>query len=67
METAMDRIDDKNKLISHENKKLRQQLGDRETKLNAQSDVINNLEQYTQRNSVRIYGVHDSNPKETSM
>ena len=44
---------------------MREQLEEREMVLKVQSQELNNLEQYTRRNSVRIYGVDDRDKKET--
>ena len=65
MESGMEKIESENKKNAMDNKALRQQLEEREFKLRVQSDEINNLEQYTRRNSVRIYGINDRNPKES--
>ena len=53
------------KLVQEENKKLKEQIKEREKVLQVKSKEINNLEQYTRRNSVRIYGIDDRNPRES--
>lgn len=67
METAIEKMKDANKDLSTENNRMKQQLEEREVKLKSQSIELNNIEQYTRRNSVRIYGLDDQTPNETSI
>ena len=67
METAVDKLEAENVQIKKENENIRKQLKDRETRLQTHTDEINNLEQYTRRNSVRIYGIDDKSPRETAL
>jgi len=66
METSIEKVAAENILIKKDNEKMKEQLTEREIKLKFQAADINNLEQYTRRNSVRIYGVNDPEKKETS-
>jgi len=65
METSMDKLQRENGEMAKANKQMKEQLEEREIKILVQSDEINNLEQYTRTNSVRIYGINDTDKKET--
>ncbi|XP_045215208.2 uncharacterized protein LOC123565406 [Mercenaria mercenaria] len=67
MEITMENMQTKTAHIVEENKRMREQLQESEIKLTVQSEQINNLEQYTRRNTVRLYGLEDQNKDETSM
>jgi len=65
METAVERISAENTEIKKENERMREQLDEREVKLKVQGEEINSLEQYTRKNTVRIYGIDDRKKAES--
>lgn len=67
METSIDSMQTKCENASKQNEAMKLQLLDRETKIRFQADQLNNLEQYTRRNSIRIYGIQDTKKEETPM
>ena len=54
---------DNTKLIT-ENKRLQEKINQVDYRVKVQGDEMNNLEQYTRRNSIRIYGLDDPDRKE---
>ena len=58
-------VENMNKLTQDENRKLKELVEERETQLRVQRTELNNLEQYTRRNNLRIYGMDDRNPRES--
>lgn len=48
------------------NAELKELVTEREVKLRVHEKELNDLEQYTRRNSVRVYGIQDTNRLETS-
>lgn len=65
METNIGKLETEQARLRAENMKIREQLKEREIKLTSQAEQLNNLEQYTRRNSVRIYGITDNSQMET--
>jgi hypothetical protein len=59
MEVKVSRVENKNKEIRKKNIELEELLHERETRLKSHEIMINNLEHYTRRNSIRIYGLPD--------
>ncbi|KAL4233303.1 hypothetical protein ACF0H5_007986 [Mactra antiquata] len=51
--------------IKHENNKLRDSLHQAQYKSKVDTLLINNLEQYTRNNRIRIYGLPDNNKYES--
>lgn len=61
----MENLEKENTSLKKSNKKLTTKLQEREAVQTSHANYLNDLEQYTRRNSVIIYGIDDRNPKET--
>lgn len=59
MEVKVSRVESDYKEIKKKNLELEELLHEREIRLKSHEIMINNLEQYTRRNSIRIYGLPD--------
>lgn len=59
MDVKVSRVENENKEIKKKTLELEELLHERETRLKSHEIMINNLEQYTRRNSIRIYGLPD--------
>lgn len=66
LETKVEHLKIENIRLTADNEKLFDLFNQRDDVLKQQDNRLNNLEQYSRRNSVRIYGIDDRNPKETS-
>lgn len=65
LETTTEDLRDQNVTLATTCRKLENTLIEREVKIKSLDKKNNDLEQYTRRNSVRIYGVEDYNKTET--
>lgn len=65
IEMDIHKLKDENANREKENQSMRELLFDRESQLRSLSEKNNNLEQYTRRNSVRIYGMEDEKSETT--
>ena len=61
----VDNLEKQNGNLKKSNQKLREALNERLMCQESHANRINDLEQYSRRNSIRIYGINDSNPSET--
>lgn len=61
----VDRICEEERRIKEENRKLKDLLREREHQMWTQGMELNDLEQYSRRNNLRVYGVDDRNFHET--
>jgi hypothetical protein len=61
----MDNIEKENERITKKNDELEEKLQERERRLKDHEVRLNNIEQYTRRNSVRIYGIEDTDKDES--
>lgn len=66
METSIEKLERKNESLGKENVEIKRQLEQREAVLKKNEIEINELEQYSRKNNIRIYGVEDRTPRETS-
>ena len=63
--TKVENLEVENSNLKKANQKLEDSLQGRVTVQKSHANRINDLEQYSRRNSIRIYGVDDRNPTET--
>ena len=61
----VDNLEKQNGNLKKSNQKLREALNERLMCQESHANRINDHEQYSRRNSIRIYGINDSNPSET--
>ena len=66
MENTIEKMERNGDKLMEENRKLREEVSQLSHALKSQNNDINDLEQYTRRNSIRIYGLDDPDRKETS-
>lgn len=66
LRVELNKVKAENSRLKTDNKDMKEVLTQRETKLRVNEKEINDLEQYTRRNSVRIYGINDQNRTESS-
>lgn len=66
MQTTLDQNKEETKNLRKKNQELRESLDQRETVLKKQDKDINDLEQYTRSNSIRIYGMRDDDRTESA-
>ena len=64
MQHDMEKMQRDNTKLMDENRRLHEKVKQVDYRVNVQSDELNNLEQYTRRNSIRIYGLDDPDRKE---
>lgn len=65
IEENMKRMQEENVRIKQKNEELEELMFEREKRMKANEVTLNNLEQYTRKNSIRIYGIEDKNKDET--
>ena len=63
-ETKISELEKAVEITQRENRGLREEVREREKQLRVQGAELNNLEQYTRRNNIRIYGIDDRTPRE---
>ena len=61
----MENLEKENNLLKHENANLAEQVMKRTAVQVSQDNCLNDLEQYSRRNSVRIYDFDDRDQKES--
>lgn len=62
----MEQLTKENGALKNQNKQLKEYIDDRNARVSTHDKDINNLEQYSRRNSIRIYGLHDEDKEESS-
>ena len=66
VETHCETLSSHNEALKKENKLLNNKIEETVFSLKIKERDINDLEQYTRRNSVRVYGIHDTNKRESA-
>ena len=66
MQIKIDELTDENATLTTYNLELKELVNQKDASLKKHDNSLNELEQYTRRNSVRIYGVSDQDKNETS-
>lgn len=66
MESKLHAIQDQNEKIKSENQKLTEKIDNLQGLFKSQEIQFNDLEQYTRRNNIRIYGLDDRKKDETA-
>lgn len=66
MQTKIEKLTQDNGTLINRNKELKELVDQKEAHLKKHEKYLNDLEQYTRLNSVRIYGVNDTDKAETS-
>lgn len=61
----VEKVKVENEFIKQKNKALEELLVERENRIKVHGVMMNNMEQYTRRNSIRIYGIDDQQREET--
>lgn len=66
LKEEIEKLKSENDRLKTKNEQISDTLAQREQKLQVNEKEINELEQYTRRNSLRIYGIHDNDRNENA-